>query len=139
MKVKCRRILCPIDFDRISIPAIEFARELARRNDALIYLLSVVPKERTRLKTELEQVAHDSLRAVARKWLEPKIPHRIVVRTGQPAKAVVKAEAEFKADLVVMATHGRTGRSLARLGSVTDEVVRCSTCPVLTLRPSGHE
>jgi len=136
MKVKFRRILCPIDFDRISIPAIEFARELARQNDAVIYLLAVVPKERTRLKIELQQVAQDSLRAIARKWLEPKISHQIVVRTGQPAQAVVDAEAEFKADLVVMTTHGRTGRGLARLGSVTEEVVRRSTRPVLTLRPS---
>lgn len=136
MKAKLRRILCPIDFDRISIPAIEFARELAEQNDAAIYLLSVVPKERTRLKSDLQQVAQDSLRAVARKWLEPKIAHEIVVRTGQPAKAVVQAEEEFKADLVVMATHGRTGRSRTRLGSVTEEVVRRSTCPVLTLRPS---
>jgi nucleotide-binding universal stress UspA family protein len=136
MKIRLRRILCPIDFDRISIPAIEFARELARQNDAVIYLLSVVPRERTQLKTALQQVAQDSLRAVARKWLEPKISHQIVVRIGQPAKAVVEAEVEFKADLVVMATHGRTGRNRARLGSVTEEVVRRSTCPVLTLRPS---
>jgi nucleotide-binding universal stress UspA family protein len=35
----------------------------------------------------------------------------------------------------VMSTHGRTGRKHALLGSVTEEVVRRSTCPVLTVRP----
>lgn len=135
MKINLRRILCPIDFDRIAIPAIELARDLARQNHAVIYLLCVVPKDRSGLKADLERMAQDSLRGVARKWLERKVSYKIFVRVGRPAAAVLDAEEEFGVDLVVMATHGRTGKSHARLGSVTEQVVRQSTRPVMTLRP----
>ena len=136
MKLRCRKILCPIDFDRISIPAIEIAREIAKENDATIYLLSVVPTEKAEVRAHLNKVAQDSLRAVARKWLEGQVAHEIVVRSGKPAATILKAEVELTADLVIMATHGRTGKARARLGSVTEEVVRRSTRPVFTIRPT---
>ena len=136
MKIRCRKILCPIDFDRLSIHAVEMARELAKENDAIIYLLSVVPTEKAEVRAHLNKVAQDSLRAVARKWLEGQVPHEIVVRSGKPAGTILKAGVELTVDLVIMATHGRTGKARARLGSVTEEVVRRSTRPVFTIRPT---
>jgi universal stress protein A len=136
VKLRCRKILCPIDFGRISIHAIELARELAKENDAVVYLLSVVPTEKAEVRAHLDKVAQDSLRAVARKWLEGQVSYEIVVRSGKPAATVVKVEVELTVDLVIMATHGRTGKDRARLGSVTEEVVRRSTRPVLTIRPT---
>jgi len=44
-------------------------------------------------------------------------------------------EEELDVDLVVMATHGRTGEKYEKLGSVAEQVVRESTRPVLTIRP----
>ncbi|MBI2563014.1 MAG: universal stress protein, partial [candidate division NC10 bacterium] len=38
-------------------------------------------------------------------------------------------------DLIMMATHGRTGLSHALVGSVTERVVRKAPCPVLSIRP----
>lgn len=136
MKGLFRKILCPIDFDRISIPAIKLARRLAEDADATVCLLSVVPKQKSAAaEPGLEQFANDSLRAVARKWLEGKVRHEIVVRAGKPALGVLKAAEELDADAIVMATHGRTGKAHARLGSVTEQVVRQSTRPVITIRP----
>ena len=137
MKPLFRKILCPIDFDRISIPALELARTIAMRNDAVLYLLYVIPKVKpARLEKDFEQVAFDNLRGVARKWLEGKVDHKIVVRIGAPVATILKAQAELGTDLTVMATHGRTGRKHTRLGSVTEEVVRLSTRPVTTIRPT---
>lgn len=45
------------------------------------------------------------------------------------------AQADISADLIVMATHGRTGISHFFVGSVAERVVRESGCPVLTIRP----
>jgi nucleotide-binding universal stress UspA family protein len=137
MKIRFKRILCPIDFDRISIPALELAVGMARQNNSRVYLLYIVPKVETpRLTAEIKELATDSLRTVARKWLKGKVPYKIIVRTGVPVSGVLKAEAEFSADLVVMSTHGRTGKKHMLLGSVTEEVVRRSICPVLTTRPT---
>jgi hypothetical protein len=42
--------------------------------------------------------------------------------------------AESKADLIVMATHGRTGLGRLLMGSVAEQVVRQAPCPVVTVR-----
>jgi nucleotide-binding universal stress UspA family protein len=44
MKIRFKRILCPIDFDRISIPALELAVSMARQNKGRVYLLYIIPK-----------------------------------------------------------------------------------------------
>jgi nucleotide-binding universal stress UspA family protein len=136
MEALFRKILCPIDFDRISIPALAFARDLARQNDATVYLLYVVSKRRSApVEPGVEQFARDNLRAVARKWFEGKVRYEIAVRAGKPAVTVLTAAGELDVDLIVMATHGRIGRARGQLGSVTEQVVRQSTCPVMTIRP----
>ncbi len=127
-----RKILCPIDFDRISIPALKLAHTIARQNGARVYLLFVIPAD---LRAELEPFAEKNLLAVTRKWLEGKVRNEVIVRTGKPVEGVLKAADELGVDLVVMATHGRTGARRARLGSVTEEVVRRSTRPVMTIHP----
>lgn len=136
MKIRFKRILCPIDFDRISIPALELTVSMARQNKGRVYLLYIIPKVAApRLSADIKEVATDSLRTVARKWLKGKVPYKIIVRRGAPVPGLLKAEAELSADLMVMSTHGRTGRKHTLLGSVAEEVVRRSICPVLTTRP----
>lgn len=136
MKTRFRRILCPIDFDRISIPALELAVSMAKQHKGRIYLFHIIPRmEAASMRADVEEVATDSLRGVARKWLQGKVPYQIIVRTGVPVSGLLKAEAELAIDLVVMSTHGRIGKKHALLGSVTEQVVRRSICPVLTTRP----
>ena len=56
------------------------------------------------------------------------------VATGSAAEEIIKAEDEFKADLVAMSTHGRSGLSRWAFGSVTDRVLRGGAVPVLVVR-----
>jgi nucleotide-binding universal stress UspA family protein len=42
-------------------------------------------------------------------------------------------------DLIVMATHGRTGLRHLAMGSVAERVVRMAPCPVLTIRSPGED
>jgi universal stress protein A len=136
MKTRFRRILCPIDFDRISIPALELAVAMAKQHGGRVYLFYITPNVPTaRQSAEIKALTTDSLRSVARKWLQGKVPHQIIVRSGAPVSGLLKAEDELSIDLVVMATHGRTGKKHTLLGSVTEQVVRRSICPVLTIRP----
>jgi universal stress protein A len=136
MKALFRKILCPIDFDRISIPALELAVTMAKQNKGRIYLLYIIPRvEGVRLSADIKQVATNSLLGVARKWLHGKVPYQIIVRPGVPVSGLLKAEKELGIDMVVMATHGRVGKKQLLLGSVTERVVRQSICPVLTIRP----
>ncbi|MDP6582452.1 MAG: universal stress protein [Vicinamibacterales bacterium] len=42
-------------------------------------------------------------------------------------------------DIIILGTHGRGAVTHMVLGSVAENVVRTAPCPVLTVRPAGHE
>jgi nucleotide-binding universal stress UspA family protein len=58
----------------------------------------------------------------------------VQVTDGHPADAIVRTAEELDVDLIIMATHGRTGVPHMVLGSVAEKVVRHAPCPVLTVR-----
>lgn len=67
----------------------------------------------------------------------------IVVRTGvllgSPAEEIVSIIDEVEADLVLMATHGRSGVGRWAYGSVAEKVLRASSVPVLVVRPTASK
>jgi len=56
---------------------------------------------------------------------------------GKAADSILDFAAKNGVDLIIMATHGRTGISRWALGSVADKVVRSSVAPVLVVAPAG--
>jgi nucleotide-binding universal stress UspA family protein len=56
------------------------------------------------------------------------------VRRGDSVEEIIAYAAERRVDLIVIATHGRTGLGHVLLGSVAERIVRESPCPVLTIR-----
>jgi nucleotide-binding universal stress UspA family protein len=61
-----------------------------------------------------------------------------VIRQGRPAEEVLEEVHIGDVDLVVIATHGRTGIERFRLGSIADKIVRASECPTLVIGPNVH-
>jgi universal stress protein A len=146
MTMEFHYILAPTDFSEHSRQAVQCARELAQKFEATLVLLHVIelpsypieglpPSQIGRtLMEDLEQQAANDLAQVLANEAEVKVVRRVVV--GVPYRTIVEiAEAE-KVDLIVMATHGRTGFSHLFMGSVAEKVVRAAPCPVLTVRPS---
>jgi len=148
MPTSFRKILCPVYFDETSPIALEYARHFAKRADGIIHLLHVVPTDEMHLLRKVyrpeegggagmvwaEKVARDMLSSLAQEHLSD-VPHEIVTRTGSdPVTGILEAEKELGTDLVVMATHGRTGITHFILGSVAEKVVRESRTPVFTTR-----
>ncbi len=131
-----KRILCPVDFSRISSAAIELAVKLALDHQATVLLLCAAPPpDANQSRAEIERAAQGQLLAVARRWFEGRVPFEVVVREGDASSTILQAQQELAVDCVVMATHGRVGEDYAKLGSVTERVVRESACPVVTIRP----
>jgi nucleotide-binding universal stress UspA family protein len=146
-----KKILCPTDFSEGSERAILQASEMARPFGAAIYLLHVIPVL-TVLPTDpvhsLSLVqAHESLRIQFEQYLKESaeklqaagVTARTLIAFGDAAAAIVQTAEEKQADLVVIATYGKTGWRRLAFGSVTEKVVRLATCPVLTIRstPAG--
>jgi nucleotide-binding universal stress UspA family protein len=137
------RILCPLDFDSNSAAVLKFAGRLAEDYGATVVLLHVVPvsgegsevsppKPST---SEWEQETRRRLAKMAEENLPPAANCELQVRRGDPAQAILDAETELRTNLIVMATHGRTGLGYVFLGSVALRVVSDSSVPVLTVRP----
>jgi nucleotide-binding universal stress UspA family protein len=60
---------------------------------------------------------------------------RTTMRIGDPGEAILILERELNVDLIVMATHGRSGLGRLLLGSVADRVMHASRTAVVLLRP----
>ena len=136
-----RNILCPIDFEKNSIAALEIACELAEERGATIHLLHVarVPSQDMNVPLPFdadprwERAARARLEQVAREQLQG-VRYKVHVISGTPDDDVVRMAHDLNAELVVMATHGRKGLSHFVLGSVAERVMREVDCPVLTVR-----
>ena len=57
-----------------------------------------------------------------------------LVRTGVPYEVIKETAIQEESDLIILATHGRTGLARALLGSLAEVVVRTAPCPVLVVR-----
>lgn len=64
-------------------------------------------------------------------------PARVEVVRGVPAEVIADYASKQGVDLIVIATHGRSGVKRLLLGSVADRVVRSSCVPVLMVRAPG--
>lgn len=60
---------------------------------------------------------------------------RTMLVDGDRGQAIIDTAADELVDLIVMTTHGRTGLARWVMGSVTEQVLHGSTCPVLAVRP----
>jgi len=72
------------------------------------------------------------LEQVTRQLVEAGYTVTLEVRTGDPVKAIIDA-AQNGCEVILMATHGRTGFSKALLGSVAETVLRQAPCPLLLI------
>lgn len=139
-------ILCPLDFERNSLDALEVARDLAQENRATLHLLHVARVPAADMDVPLpfaanprwEREARAKLERIARDQFQGKVRFEIRVVSGTPDDDVLRMAGELQADLIVMGTHGRKGWRHIVLGSVAERVVREAHCPVLTIR-SGRK
>lgn len=143
------RILAPTDFSSHSEGSVRFACELAERLGAELHLLHVLsdvvvpagpdpmlissmPPEYYR---EIEDQSRQTLSGLCCGDDWPKPPSVVTeVRWGDPVDEINAYASELIIDLIVVATHGRTGLAHVLLGSVAERIVREAPCPVLTIR-----
>jgi len=143
-----RRILVPIDGSPTSQRALREALRLASAGKAQIRLLHVLDAFALTLRMQSSGVpvrAYAAMRASARKLLARsseraraagvKASGRVVESFSQRVADLVVREAKgWRADLLVLGTHGRRGLSRLVMGSDAEEVVRQAPVPVLLLR-----
>jgi nucleotide-binding universal stress UspA family protein len=142
------RILVPTDFSARSDGALDYAIGLAQKLGAELIVLHACemppmgyldPGAFVTVTSTITDSAKSALDSRVAKCADSGVPVRAVLKDTTPCDSILACIAEYKADLVIMATHGRRGLPRAVLGSVTEEIVRTAACPVLTVRDQNAE
>ena len=143
-----KRILVPVDFSSDSLDALAYAREFATAFDAEMVLLYVVepiyyatPADMYVVNTNVATLLEEQRRAAEEQFARmvekqasggPRL--RPMIKTGTASEVIAECARAERADLIILATHGRTGLAHMLMGSVAEKVVRTAPCPVLTVR-----
>lgn len=142
-----RTIMVGVDGSKYAEKAFETAAEMAKQNDAKLYIVTInaessipfgdEPPYRPKVSKELEEKIAplhkkyaDKAKDMGVKVVDTKI---LPVWNEVGAGFVTEAEKQGCA-LSVIGSRGRTGVSRALLGSVADYVVKHAHCPVLVVR-----
>ena len=136
------KILYPTDFSTMGQTALEMATSLARDRGATLIIMHVEEPPMAYGGGELYYGIEEPDREALKRMLAEVVPtdsavpwvHRLMI--GSPATAIIEMAEREEVELIVMATHGRTGLLRVLMGSVAEEVVRKAKCPVLTVKPA---
>ena len=145
-----RRIMVPLDGSRLAECVLPHALAMARTCDSpKVVLVRVVesvsqqaqeappPAGLSRLQSARMAQAEDYLRQVANKLDSGSAAFETHCLEGRAAEALADYAAKNGIDLLVMATHGRTGVSRWAWGSVADRLLRALCIPILMVRVPG--
>lgn len=145
---KIKNILLPTDFSKTSLTAAEYAVELADEYKAALHVLNVLEKtppilairsldlSREKIIESIDADAQSHLSESVKKIKKIKdVEIFPVIRKGIDYEEIIKYSKEKKIDIIVIATHGRTGLIHTLLGSVAEKVIRYSKIPVLVTTP----
>ena len=142
-----RTILVPLDGSPFAEAALDQARRLAQATGARLVLVTAVEGVdaasgatdeiplwlQQRRQAELDRLAL-YLQDQAARLAAAGVPADGQIGDGRPADVIRAQSAEVHADLIVMATHGRTGFGRLRLGSTALAVVENTPIPVFLVR-----
>jgi nucleotide-binding universal stress UspA family protein len=139
--------MVPLDGSRLAEHSLVYLDALRSLGESQVELVSVVDeaedfhsleaaegqqREANVLSTYLREVAADISQHLG-------IEVETKVLNGAPASCLLEEVDAFRPDLLVISTHGRSGLSRWRLGSVADKLIRGATCNTLVVGPKAAE
>jgi len=142
MKVNFNNILCATDLSDLSAIAISSGVALAKEFNAKLFVCHIVDLSTTtaygdiifaplELQNKTIGYTHEQLERIMQ---NQTIEWKPLVTAGHPPDEISKFVAMHQIDLVVSATHGRSGLKRFFLGSVTERLMRILPCPLLIVR-----
>lgn len=150
----CRRVMVPFDGSATAEVALPAASALSTAFGAGMVFVLVVPTLETmageraasaRLMPTAAATVLEAEAAAAREYLTSLAVRtgggarpEVSVERGEPVRVLLEAAASRGIDLIVMATHGRSGVSAVWAGSVAARLLGHTTTPVLLVRIPEH-
>jgi nucleotide-binding universal stress UspA family protein len=131
--VRIKDILVATDFGKCSEAAMAYAITLARHYSSRLHVIHVFDpalENESRGQVERRAAELDRSRQLA------EMSHCVSVETGDVIEVLTRRAQQTGVDLVVVGTHGRHGISKLVAGSVSEQLFRHASVPVLTIGPS---
>jgi nucleotide-binding universal stress UspA family protein len=147
MDKRYKHILVPLDGSELAELALADAFALARLIQAEVTLLQVIPPIEDIIKIDdrhafsLDEQFQLSkgrvfqyFHAICQRVGYESLTIHLAVEMGHVAETIIDYAKQHLVDLIIMATHGRSGLSRWAYGSVADKVLRAADVPVLLVR-----
>jgi len=147
------KILVPLDGSELAECVFPYVEDIARKRDSRVEAVFVVEhyempfhggvafnEENLRaIERSAKKSAEQYMSTVKQRLLSKGIEVNTVVLEGKIADSLVDYASNNGFDLIVMATHGRSGLARWVVGSVADKILHCSTVPMLLIRSESQE
>lgn len=163
MSLEFKKVLCPVDLSAFSLDGLKLAVKMAESSGAVLDILHVIhnpfdeiymgeitqtdpalidvyasePQRRAKILLATEEHSEVLLKQFCHEYVQHYGKVRYHIRRGDPFEAILEATEDLLTDLVVLATHGRTGLKRLVIGNVAEKIVRHAPCPVLTIKPKA--
>jgi len=142
------RILIAVEDSPYSDQAIQYGMLLAKKLDAKIalvhaddipvstpYIADPMLNETPLMIPEMMQIQEEASKNLFKRIREEYSDTEIstYTRIGKASSEILSVADEYKADLIILGTHGRTGLDHFISGSVSESVARKARCPVMII------
>ena len=137
-------VLVPVDFSKESLLAAKFAASMAEEYKTTLHVVHIVepihPSVRNYVpdfeafQKQMMDRATEDLQSAVPQSIKDRIKVEEHLEIGHPHHTIVDKAKELGVDVIVIATHGRTGLGHVLLGSVAEKVIRHAPCPVFVVR-----
>lgn len=145
MRQKINRILCATDFSEVSRDVVPFGIRMARELNATLYICHVIDLPTISVYgeavfdpiTQQHRFIDFARQEIESLVGDAPVEWQQLIPIGQTTEEIARQAGEKAVDLVITATHGRSGLKRLFLGSVTERLMRILSCPLLVLRSTG--
>jgi nucleotide-binding universal stress UspA family protein len=142
MRVQFRHVICAIDFSEFSSRTAFYGEALAGEFGARLYACHVIPPPFPAVygegvsdtETYSRRLFRDVREHLNVLFKDRSVDWEDLVTSGHPTDEIVRIAGEKGADMVISASHGRSGLKRLMLGSVTEGLMRELPCPLLVVQ-----
>ncbi len=153
MTLAPKRILWPTDFSELSLKGGRYARAFWEKFGAELHLIHVIPPPLSPdvsvmlpaevpisvAEPELLEASRTGLKELIQRHFQGDKGIKIDAFYGNPWMGICDYAAKHEIDLIVVATHGRTGLGHVLIGSTAERIVQRAPCPVLVVKDEQRE
>jgi len=145
--IEIKKILFPLDLTENSSKVLPYVLSISEKYNSLVYLLHVVQDlnkwgklyvphpSMDKFQNEAIEGAKKAMDRICEKEMQSCPNFQKMVVSGDEVDEILKVVESEGIDLLIMGTHGRKGLEHVIFGSVTENVVKKSPAPVMTINP----